>query len=80
MVINQSINQSINLFAIKGHRPLTHHTNSTNITTKRKKKLFKLCRESSIQCQLRNGTIKLKATVKTEETITIFTTKLARLP
>ena len=23
--------QSINLFAIKGHRPLTYHTNSTNI-------------------------------------------------
>jgi len=31
------INQSINLFAIKGHRPLTNHTNSTNITTERKK-------------------------------------------
>ena len=28
--------QSINLFAIKDQRPLTHHTNSTNITTERK--------------------------------------------
>jgi len=26
-----NINQSINLFAIKGHRPLTYHTNNTNI-------------------------------------------------
>jgi len=30
------IDRSINLFAIKGHRPLTNHTNSTNITTERK--------------------------------------------
>jgi len=38
----QSINQSINLFAIKGHRPLTYHTNSTNIhiATKRKYKIM----------------------------------------
>jgi len=34
---NPSINQSINLFAIKAIRPLTHHTNSTNINTKEKK-------------------------------------------
>ena len=40
---NQSINQSI-YFAIKGHRPLTNHTSSTNITTERKAKLYKLCR------------------------------------
>jgi len=33
-IINQSINQSINLFVIKGHRPLTHHINSKTITTK----------------------------------------------
>ena len=26
--------QSINLFVIKGHRPLTHHINSKTITTK----------------------------------------------
>ena len=38
-----SINQSI-YFAIKGHRPLTNHTSSTNITTERKAKLYKLCR------------------------------------
>ena len=30
----QNINQSINLFVIKGHRPLTHHINSKTITTK----------------------------------------------
>ena len=39
----QSINQSI-YFAINGHRPLTNHTSSTNITTGRKAKLYKLCR------------------------------------
>ena len=31
---------SINLFAIKGHRPLTNHMSSTNITTERKAKLY----------------------------------------
>ena len=37
-----NVDQSINLFAIKGHRPLTYHTNSTNIhiTTKRKYKII----------------------------------------
>jgi len=39
IIINQSI-----YFAIKGHRPLTNHTSSTNITTERKAKLYKLCR------------------------------------
>jgi len=29
---------TINLFAIKGYRPLTHHTNSTNITIPKEKK------------------------------------------
>ena len=31
-------------FAIKGHRPLTNHTSSTNITTERKAKLYKVIR------------------------------------
>jgi len=40
--LSQSINKSINLFAIKGHRPLTYHTSSTNIhvTTKGKYKII----------------------------------------
>jgi len=42
---SKQLNQSI-YFAIKGHRPLTNHTSSTNITTERKAKLYKLCRYS----------------------------------
>ena len=38
---HQLVNQSI-YFAIKGHRPLTNHTSSTNITTERKAKLYKI--------------------------------------
>ena len=41
--------KSINLFAIKGHRPLSHHMNSTDINYQKKDvKLYKLGRYSSI--------------------------------
>ena len=57
-IINQSINQSINQFICdKGPQATNTSHEQYKYNYQKKKKLFKLCRYSSIQCKLRNGTV-----------------------